>query len=73
MLPVRITQMVVTPNFTRLVAIGMFAPSPVDPRAEGDSATPGANGGASSNPPPKEQHRLLVYDMASRRNESSVI
>ncbi|KAJ7510144.1 WD40 repeat-like protein [Mycena galericulata] len=73
MLPVRITQMVVTPDFTRLVAIGMLAPSPTDSRAESDSTIAGANGGTSSSPPPKDQHRLLVYDMASRRNESSVL
>ncbi|KAJ7744979.1 WD40-repeat-containing domain protein [Mycena maculata] len=72
-LPVRITQMVVTPDFTRLVAIGMTSPLPVDQRGENDSATPGTNGAAASIAPPKEQHRLLVYDMASRRNESSIL
>ncbi|KAJ7087763.1 WD40 repeat-like protein [Mycena epipterygia] len=73
-LPVRITHMVLTPDFTRLVAIGMRAPFPVDPRAEGDAATAGTNGGApTSNPPPKEEHRLLVFNMASRRNESSMM
>lgn len=66
--------MVLTPDFTRLVAIGMRSPFPVDPRAEGEAATAGTNGGApASNPPPKEEHRLLVYNMASRRNESCVL
>ncbi|KAJ6597194.1 WD40 repeat-like protein [Mycena vulgaris] len=74
MMPVRVTYMVLSPDFTRLVVIGMRAPSPVDPRADGDGTPSGTNGGASaSNPPPKDEHRLLVFDFASRRNESSVI
>ncbi|KAJ7157017.1 WD40 repeat-like protein [Mycena crocata] len=71
-MPVRIASMVVTPDFTRLVAIGMRAPSPVDPRVDGD-ATSGTNGGSMSSPPPKDEHRLLVFDIASRRNESSIL
>ncbi|KAJ7709607.1 WD40 repeat-like protein [Mycena rosella] len=72
LLPVRITYMAVTPDFTRLVAIGMRAPSPVDPRADGEGAPSGANGGTvTASPPPKDEHRLLVYDFDSRRNEAS--
>ncbi|KAJ7632831.1 WD40 repeat-like protein [Roridomyces roridus] len=69
-LPVRITQMVITPDSTRLVAIGLVAPSPVDARPDGDAPPTGTN---MSTPPPKEQHRLLVYDMDSRRNESCMV
>ncbi|KAJ7444832.1 WD40-repeat-containing domain protein [Mycena latifolia] len=68
-LPVRIAHMVVSPDCARLVAIGMRAPSPVDPRADSDVAPSGTNSSAS--PPPKDEHRLLVYDFASRRNEYS--
>ncbi|KAJ7085797.1 WD40 repeat-like protein [Mycena belliarum] len=69
MLPVRITHMVISPDSSRLVAIGMRAPSPVDPRTDND----GAPSNPSSTPPPKDEHRLLVYDFASRRNESSTL
>jgi hypothetical protein len=71
-LPVRVAHMVITPDSMRLVAIGMRAPSPVDSRAENDSTTPGANGGSTSSPPPKDEHRFLVYDIASKRTESYV-
>ncbi|KAJ6525716.1 WD40-repeat-containing domain protein [Mycena capillaripes] len=72
MLPVRVAHMVITPDFTRLVAMGMRAPSPVDQRAENDSTT-GANGGSTSSPPPKDEHRFLVFDLATRRTESSIL
>ncbi|KAJ7172204.1 WD40 repeat-like protein [Mycena filopes] len=68
MLPVRVAHMVITPDFTRLVAIGMRAQSPVDSRTEADPA----NGVPISNPPPKDEHRLLVFDFATRRTESSL-
>ncbi|KAJ7047107.1 WD40 repeat-like protein [Mycena alexandri] len=71
-LPVRVAHMVITPDFTRLVAIGMRAPPPVDPR-ENDPAAPAANGGPTSSPPPKDEHRLLVFDFATRRNEWSTL
>ncbi|KAJ7343183.1 WD40 repeat-like protein [Mycena albidolilacea] len=70
-LPVRVTHMVVTPDFTRLVAIGLRAPSPVDPRVESDSLPAGANGGSTSSPPPRDEHRFLVFDYATRRPETS--
>ncbi|KAJ6597176.1 WD40-repeat-containing domain protein [Mycena vulgaris] len=83
----RIVDMVLSPDFTRLVVIGMRAPSPVDPRADDDGTPSGMNGGAStlspspkeeqgfftSSPPPKDEQRLLVFDFASRRNEPSVL
>ncbi|KAK7037966.1 WD-domain-containing protein, partial [Favolaschia claudopus] len=70
MLPVRVAHMVITPDCTRLVAIGMRAPSPTDPRSENESAPSGAGGSAAS-PPPKDEHRFLVLDFATRRTEYS--
>ncbi|KAJ7219541.1 WD40-repeat-containing domain protein [Mycena pura] len=73
MSPVRVANMVLTPDCTRLVAIGMKAPLPMESRTEGESAGPGANGGVVSSPPPKDEHRLLVFDIASKRNEISIL
>ncbi|KAJ6463825.1 WD40 repeat-like protein [Mycena vitilis] len=69
MLPVRVTHMVLTPDFTRLVAMGMRAPSPVEPRADNDSTS----GTTTSNPPPKDEHRFLVFDLATKQVESSIL
>jgi len=71
MSPVRVLNMVLTPDCTRLVAIGMKAPLPMESRTESDSA--GASRGALASPPPKDEHRLLVFDIASKRNEKSIL
>ncbi|KAJ6502265.1 WD40 repeat-like protein [Mycena sanguinolenta] len=72
-LPVRVAHMVITPDFTRLVATGMRATSPVDPRTENESTPAGANGGPTSSAPPKDEHRFLVFDIATRKNELSIL
>ncbi|KAF7338070.1 WD-domain-containing protein [Mycena venus] len=72
-LPVRVAHMVITPDFARLVAIGMRAPSPVDPRAENEATPSGANGGSTSSPPPNDEHKFLVFDIATKRNETSIL
>ncbi|KAF8211925.1 WD40 repeat-like protein [Mycena galopus ATCC 62051] len=72
-LPVRVSHMVITPDFSRLVATGMRATSPVDARAENDSTPSGPNGGSMPNPPPKDEHRFLVFDIATKRAETSIL
>ncbi|KAF7352360.1 WD-domain-containing protein [Mycena venus] len=62
-LPVRIADVAITPDLTQLAVIGMHAPSTVDPRAESDPAQS----------PPPSQHRFLVFDIATKRNESSIL
>ncbi|KAJ7286113.1 WD40 repeat-like protein [Mycena rebaudengoi] len=74
MTPVRVTGFAVTPDFSRLVAIGMHSTSPVDSRPESGAGTPSGNGGgATPGPPPKDEHRMLVFDMASKRLQSSTL
>ncbi|KAJ7074314.1 WD40 repeat-like protein [Mycena amicta] len=70
--PVRIASMVLTPDCSRLVAIGMRAPSPMEARPDGEAAA-GGSGGSSSAPPPKDEHRLLVFDVETKRTEVSVV
>ncbi|CAK5265107.1 unnamed protein product [Mycena citricolor] len=65
-LPIRLTRMALTPDLTRLVAIGLREPPVVDSRGEGDTGTGG-------NPPPKEEHRMLVYDLATKRPLSTML
>ncbi|KAF7311490.1 WD-domain-containing protein [Mycena kentingensis (nom. inval.)] len=63
--PVRIASTALTPDLSRLVAIGMRAPSPSEARPDGEPVPPGAL-------PPKDEHRMLVYNMETRRNDMHV-
>ncbi|KAJ6630542.1 WD40-repeat-containing domain protein [Mycena sp. CBHHK59/15] len=74
-MPVRITNLAVTPDLTRLVAMGMRASPPLELRPESDAGTPGGNGNTAvaSGNQSKDEHRLLIFDLASRRTESSIM
>ncbi|KAF7322514.1 WD-domain-containing protein [Mycena chlorophos] len=66
--PVRIASMVLTPDCTRFVVIGLRERSPLEGRPEGETGA----GSTTSAPPPKDEHRMLVYDLDSKRIESSL-
>ncbi|KAI0748620.1 WD40 repeat-like protein [Daedaleopsis nitida] len=75
--PIRVTDLVVTPDFTRLVAVGMYdLPSippgaiPQDSGAQ-SGAGPGANGGANANKTTAET-RIIIYDLTTKQPESSI-
>ncbi|KAI0820195.1 WD40 repeat-like protein [Trametes gibbosa] len=75
--PIRVTDLMVSPNFTRLVAVGMYdvpsipqpaASSAVDGAAAGPAAGPG---GAVSGGHPSET-RIVIYDLATKQPESMI-
>ncbi|KAI0273432.1 WD40 repeat-like protein [Gloeopeniophorella convolvens] len=73
--PIRITDLAVTPDFTRLVAVGGSAKDSTLPTPRGDSApTASRNGG--NNPTPgasrAPEHLMIVYDLATKQPELSV-
>ncbi|KAI0063418.1 WD40 repeat-like protein [Artomyces pyxidatus] len=76
---IRITDLAVTPDFTRLVAVGESAagtaPSIATSPARGDSATPPVAGSRTNaqpaNPPGADNH-MIVYNLATKQPEISV-
>ncbi|KAH9066471.1 WD40 repeat-like protein [Lactarius vividus] len=76
---IRITDLAVTPDFTRLVAVGESARDPVLPTPRGDSvstSTTNRNGNNGNNPTPNgartQEHLMIVYDLTTKQPELSV-
>ncbi|KAH9981139.1 WD40 repeat-like protein [Lactifluus volemus] len=76
---IRITDLAVTPDFTRLVAVGESARdmNPVLPTTRGDSvatssASRNGNNNTSSSAPRTREHLMIVYDLATKQPELSV-
>ncbi|KAH9050611.1 WD40 repeat-like protein [Lactarius hengduanensis] len=65
---IRITDLAVTPDFTRLVAVGESAKDPPPPQTETDNN--------SNNPTPNDartqEHLMIVYDLTTKQPELSV-
>lgn len=69
----------VTPDFTRLVAVGMYDVPSIPPGSNPQEAAgvpqasgPGANGGASANKSSSET-RIMIYDLSTKQPESYVL
>ncbi|PSR81506.1 hypothetical protein PHLCEN_2v6364 [Hermanssonia centrifuga] len=74
--PIRVTDLAITPDFTKLVAVGMYdLPSPIPqsnaPSAEGVTP-PAASGAAHANNSPPTEFRMIVYDLATKQLEASI-
>ncbi|KDR73582.1 hypothetical protein GALMADRAFT_620676 [Galerina marginata CBS 339.88] len=79
---IRITDLAVTPDFTRLVAVGMEHPSSFPPVPEssqargaqaGDvSSAPGGNGPTPAGAGSRIAHRMMVFDLATKQIELSI-
>jgi len=77
---IRLTDLAVTPDSKRLVAIGMEVPSGLFPGSEttqsrgvqaGDTpSVPGGNNGPAA--VAKTAHRMIVFDFATKQTESCV-
>ena len=71
--PIRVTDLMVTPDFTRLVAVGMYdkpcLPGP-NPQEAGPAQGPGAaaSATASANKSSSET-RIIIYDLATKQPE----
>ncbi|KAI8982846.1 WD40 repeat-like protein [Trametes punicea] len=83
--PIRVTDLQVTPDFTRLVAVGMYdmMPPPPDPAAAsaagaagaGPGPGPGAGGtgaGGAVSPGRVAETRIITYDLATKQPEMSI-
>jgi hypothetical protein len=69
---IRITDLAVTPDFTRLVAVGESAKDPVLPTPRGDSVTASTtnrNGNNNSPPNVPREHLMIVYDLTTKQPE----
>jgi WD40 repeat protein len=75
--PLRVTDLAVTPDFTRLVAVGMYnAPTPVPSdlgpaRGQpGDVVSAVGNGAANSGNGRASENRMIIYDLVTKQIES---
>ncbi|KAF5330927.1 hypothetical protein D9619_005384 [Psilocybe cf. subviscida] len=64
---IRLTDLAVTPDATRLVAIGIEYTPPSDPTRGGQVDATAGNGAV----PPPNHNRMIVYDLATREPELS--
>ncbi|KAI0332631.1 WD40 repeat-like protein [Cubamyces sp. BRFM 1775] len=79
--PIRVTDLMVTPDFTRLVAVGMYDTMHAPPEAAavaaaggtGAGAAAGAGGaGAGAGIPRVAETRIIIYDLATKQPELSI-
>ncbi|KAH9928530.1 WD40 repeat-like protein [Epithele typhae] len=69
--PIRVTDLMVTPDFTRLVAVGMYdSPSPTS--ANPADAAASAGGGATGPAKSGVETRIITYDLATKQPETSI-
>lgn len=79
MTAIRVTDLDVSPNMTKVVAVGIInlAPTPNPPSSAGASPAPGARGDSASQSsqtqshtpgyPSKAENRMIVYDMTTKQ------
>lgn len=79
--PIRVTDLAITPDFTKLVAIGMYdLPTPLpaagaQPATEapgGGTATPPAGATAAATGIRQSENRVIVYDLLTKQLETCV-
>ncbi|OCH88195.1 WD40 repeat-like protein [Obba rivulosa] len=73
--PIRVTDLVVTPDFTRLVAVGMYDGVSAPHGSDGsppDSATPPTGAAAPAGGVRPSENRIIVYDLATKQVETSI-
>ncbi|KAK7693817.1 hypothetical protein QCA50_003389 [Cerrena zonata] len=64
--PIRVTDMAITPDFARLVAVGMYD-QVVSPPEDGQPAAP-----AEVNPHSGSSTRLIIYQLSNKQEQASV-
>ena len=76
--PIRVTDLMVTPDFTRLVAVGMYDTMHAPPEAAAGAAAGGAGtgaaagaGGAGAGAGVRRvaETRIIIYDLATKQPE----
>ncbi|CAL1705275.1 unnamed protein product [Somion occarium] len=74
--PIRVTDLAITPDFTRLVAVGMYdlpaTPHPGSNPTAPDSGTPAVGGSAPANGSAGSATRLIVYQLSNQQEQASV-
>ncbi|EMD38068.1 hypothetical protein CERSUDRAFT_152691 [Gelatoporia subvermispora B] len=72
--PIRVTDLVVTPDFTRLVAIGMYDGMSTSPGGGSPPAvvTPPTGGAAPASGVRGSENRIIVYDLATKQVDISI-
>jgi len=84
MATIRVTDLDVSPNMTKVVAVGIIhlPPTPHPPTSTGTSPAPGTRGDSTSQSPPSQPHtpgypkaenRMIVYDMVTKQTIACVI
>jgi hypothetical protein len=73
---IRVTDLALTPDYTRLIAVGMHhlppPPATAEQRSQAGEVTPVGGNGASANAARHTENRILIYDLATRQEESYV-
>ena len=75
--PIRVTDLMVTPDFTRLVAVGMYDMPSIQPGSNPqESATPAGSGQAQSTTAnankSTSETRIIIYDLHTKQPETYV-
>lgn len=85
MAPIRVTDLDVSPNMTKVVAVGIIhlPPTPHPPASTGTSPAPGARGDTGSQSSQSQSHspsytvkaenRMIVYDMTTKQTIACVM
>jgi WD repeat-containing protein 26 len=68
---IRVTDLAVTPDLTRVVAVGMYH-QPVPPANPHNGPDPGTGAASGFSGAPQRQTRMIVYDMATKQPEAYV-
>ncbi|TFK42349.1 WD40-repeat-containing domain protein [Crucibulum laeve] len=70
---IRVTDLAVTPDFTRLIAVGMDVEPVNPPRNSGQPGeTTNSAAGGNGAPPAKNSNRMIVFDLSTKETESSI-
>jgi WD repeat-containing protein 26 len=85
MAPIRVTDLDVSPNMAKVVAVGIIhlPPAPHPPSSTGASPAPGARGDTASQSSQSQSHapgytvkaenRMIVYDMTTKQTIACVL
>ncbi|KAI0636404.1 WD40 repeat-like protein [Trametes polyzona] len=70
--PIRVTDLMVSPDFTRLVAVGMYDVPSIPPAAGVGAGAQDAGAGGAGASARVSETRIIIYDLATKQPESMI-